>query len=430
MTSSVAFTVPPLSSTTISTTGQGEFGTGTAVVSSDIPLGGVIRFDISAPAGSGIGSGIAGVPASPVVSGFVTPVRRILNSINTGVAIRNVGAGEVTLNLSLRGADGVEVASGSVNDTIPGDGQLVSFINTLFPDVFSAAASFVADATSPVANGSDPFVGSLVVTSNGMLAPTSIEQGVNPGEFTTLPVTSLLDGTLSDPGPDPDPDPGPGPGPGPGASSDCLDASLFSTQYSWHAEYVISGTVTVGFVADFVHTPNSSFEGQSAGELFVTSTTDTQIGPVTTEVRTYHQLDGTDILELGSITTLTVPFPGTSTSVNTPPKRDRRFSLGVGESSTVTYTATTTSSFEGLPPVPPFSSVLTETVTYLGRETVTVPAGTFDTCKFDVGDELSTSWLAAGNGFVVKSFTPAGEGLAETTLELQSATFDGSPFTP
>ena len=177
-TSSVAFDVSPLDSTTISTTGQGEFGTGTAVVSSDRPLGGVIRFDISAPAG--VGSGIAGVPASQILSGFVTPVRRLVNGINTGLAIRNVGSGEVTLDLSLRFEDGDPVPDGSTTRTIVGEGQLVDFINGLFPAVFPNPP-----------DGPEIFVGSLVVTSDGVIAATAIEQGTNPGEFTTLPVTPL-----------------------------------------------------------------------------------------------------------------------------------------------------------------------------------------------------------------------------------------------
>jgi hypothetical protein len=219
------------------------------------------------------------------------------------------------------------------------------------------------------------------------------------------------------------------PAPGPGAASTCLDTSLWSRTHTTHLEYVISGTLVVSFVLDTVHTPNSSFEGQTASEFLITATSIVpEIGPIETEVRSYSRLDGTDLLTFGSITTLTAPSPGTLTSVNSPPNRDRRFSLDVGESSTSTFTATTTTNFEGVPPTV-FSTDLTETVTYLGRETVTVPAGTFETCKFDQGG-VGTQWLAVGNGLAVKSFSPASEGAPESTLELQSGTFDGSPVTP
>lgn len=182
ITSSVAFEVPPLDSITISTTGQGALETGTAVVSSDHLLSGVIRFEISAPAGSGIGSGIAGVPASQPLKGFITPVRRVAGGINTGVAIRNIGAEEVNLTLSLR-EGGLEVPSGSVSETIPGNGQLVAFINQFSPGVFVDPPE-----------GPESFVGSLVVTSDGIIAATALEQGTLPGQFTTLPVAPLVEG--------------------------------------------------------------------------------------------------------------------------------------------------------------------------------------------------------------------------------------------
>ena len=107
---------------------------------------------------------LRGFRPGQVVSGFITPVRRVAGGINTGVAIRNVGTGEVNLNLSLR-VDGLEVPAGSVAKAIPGNGQLVEFINSLLPD---------ADTVN--------LVGSLVVTSDGMIAAT----GVTPIQWTVL----------------------------------------------------------------------------------------------------------------------------------------------------------------------------------------------------------------------------------------------------
>ena len=78
--SSVEFEIPALGMTTIRSDGQGETMVGSAVVSSDRRVGGVVRFNIS-------GIGIAGVSASQPLDGFITPVRRQLEGINTGVAI-------------------------------------------------------------------------------------------------------------------------------------------------------------------------------------------------------------------------------------------------------------------------------------------------------------------------------------------------------
>jgi hypothetical protein len=99
MTTTVDFSIYPLGAVTISTDGFGEVTVGSAVVSSLGTLGGVVRFDIS-------GIGIAGVAASQPLSRFITPVRRELGGINTGIAIHNAEARAVTLDITLRDMQG------------------------------------------------------------------------------------------------------------------------------------------------------------------------------------------------------------------------------------------------------------------------------------------------------------------------------------
>ena len=166
--SSVDLQVPPLGSTTISTDGQGDLAVGSAAVTSDNVLGGVVRFDIS-------GIGIAGVGSSIPHSGFLVPVRRQAGGINTGIAMHNTGSQVVTLNLTLRNPQGEEVTGGTKTIVdFPAAGHLAQFINELFPD---------ADT--------DEFEGVLVVeVTEGSVAATALEFGVNAGQFTTLPVTS------------------------------------------------------------------------------------------------------------------------------------------------------------------------------------------------------------------------------------------------
>jgi hypothetical protein len=61
----------------------------------------------------------------------------------------------------------------------------------------------------------------------------------------------------------------------------------------------------------------------------------------------------------------------------------------------------------------PYTGSATQTIRYLGRELIEVPAGQFETCKFEIeryGDGppnydyhyQSTLWLGAGNGLVVR----------------------------
>ena len=172
-TSSVDFSVSPLGVATISTDGLGAVAVvGSAVISSESTLGGVIRFNIS-------GIGIAGVGASPPLSGFVVPVRRAAGGINTGVAIHNTEETAVTLDLTLRDPQGAPVPNGtSTIADFPAGGHLAQFIGGpggLFPE---------ADT--------DDFQGTLVVqVTGGNAAAAALELGTLAGEFTTLPVTPL-----------------------------------------------------------------------------------------------------------------------------------------------------------------------------------------------------------------------------------------------
>jgi hypothetical protein len=108
--------------------------------------------------------------------------------------------------------------------------------------------------------------------------------------------------------------------------------------------------------------------------------------------------------------------------VFTPPFRDKRYTLVPGEMLTQTSTAVTTTNF---PPAPltTTTNTTTQIVRYLGQENVTVPAGTFATCKFEF--ENLTTWEAKGKGIQVKSITSN----QETTV-LTSGTINGSPVVP
>jgi hypothetical protein len=76
------------------------------------------------------------------------------------------------------------------------------------------------------------------------------------------------------------------------------------------------------------------------------------------------------------------------------------------------------------------------TSTYVGRETVTVPAGTFSTCRFDYTDteqdengqtDSGTVWYHVGTGILIRSYAER-DGEDPETDELLSATIDGMPI--
>jgi hypothetical protein len=135
--------------------------------------------------------------------------------------------------------------------------------------------------------------------------------------------------------------------------------------------------------------------------------------------QTYYTREGQDVVRYGFF------YPRNSysssadvTLVYSPPAREQRFSLLVpGSSTTTRYTYRAT--YANYPAAAndyymalnDYYKDHTETweviTTYLGQETVTVPAGTFVACKFHVDNGISsgswTNWVAKGNGVLVRA---------------------------
>jgi hypothetical protein len=167
--SELELTVPPLGMVKITTDGVGDVVAGSVTAEYDIPLGGVIRFNLTP-------FGIAGVTESKLVRGFITPVRRTA-IYNTGVAIQNPEDRQVGLTFRLRNRAGEELQGGIKSLAMDPGGHLAKFIDELFPS---------ADLTD--------FEGTLTVevsTFNALITATALELGKQKGQFTTLPVTPL-----------------------------------------------------------------------------------------------------------------------------------------------------------------------------------------------------------------------------------------------
>lgn len=163
---SAAISVAPLGSVTVSTSPGGQLAVGSARVTSDSLVGGVVRFSIP-------GIGIAGVGESQPLGGFITPVRRKPGGVNTGVALQNTESTELTIDLTLRNAQGQAVANDT--RTLPPGGHFAKFINELFPNART-----------------EDFDGTLLVQARGgKLAGAALELGSSPGQFTALPVIPL-----------------------------------------------------------------------------------------------------------------------------------------------------------------------------------------------------------------------------------------------
>ena len=169
------FSIPPLGSVALATDGSGGVVVGSAVVSSDRVLEGVVRFTIP-------GIGIAGVGSSQRLDRLIAPARRKVGGISSGLALYNPQSTTLSLTLTLRKAGGVPFVGdpeageivAAVELMLPGHGHLARFINELFPGV-----------------DTDDFEGTLVVeAASGRVVATVLQLG-GAGEFLSLPVGPL-----------------------------------------------------------------------------------------------------------------------------------------------------------------------------------------------------------------------------------------------
>lgn len=202
--------------------------------------------------------------------------------------------------------------------------------------------------------------------------------------------------------------------------------------------------------------------GQTGTETIIESTVETDQGSVTQQGRSYVDADlGADVVrDLGNITEASVDtgmgvVDSTTTVVFEPFSLDR-LNLAPGESYVNEFTTRVTTEFEGLPDfgdaedLPGFDAgdlpgsagdttiETTRTVTYEGRETVTVPAGTFETCRLTFEEvsrveglseveATSSVWLGVGFGLLVREIDDEDGDATETVL--LSGSINGQPIT-
>lgn len=193
---------------------------------------------------------------------------------------------------------------------------------------------------------------------------------------------------------------------------------------TYKLDYAVSGGLTGTSSTEGSIGAATTFNG-NANVMPITQTVVTsysapaaQAGTVTVNMTSHQQLDGFDILSYGGTLSTTVMGVATNTTIIiNPAARDKRYTLSAGGTYTLAQTLNMTITILG---VPTQQTVSTSTlVTYVGQESVTVPAGTYTACKFtDTTDgATSTSWIVKGKGVMAKSVTPSDGG--EVTLQLQ-----------
>jgi hypothetical protein len=230
---------------------------------------------------------------------------------------------------------------------------------------------------------------------------------------------------------------------GGGGGNGCYDLALFDTQGT-HLEitYQYSGSVTGTQNVDTLVGGIATFQGQSARETtLVTSGTNFaggfQVDGTFTGKNYANRTGAAEVTQYGTILSGSGVSSGitatlSSTSVFSPAFVDQQYSLGVGQTFNATQTIVTTGSVSALGFSQPLNSNTTQSyaVTYVGQEAVTVPAGTYNTCKLQTtttaagATTTQTSWVIVGKGIPVKTTTTAA-GVTQT-IQASSVKLNGS----
>ena len=234
-----------------------------------------------------------------------------------------------------------------------------------------------------------------------------------------------------------------------GSLNECTDAqaAALPTGFTTTLVYDYSGALTGEQTIVTTIDGPSTFEGLSAIKVTSTTTGTNAIEglpfPVTTttKVESFEQLGANGVTKtLGALTEVAtgaiqvgqvVVVPGrttTSKTVYDPPRENLEFHLALGQSGTITSSLTTT----GIaPPAPPIAITLSETFTFEAKESVTVLAGTYETCRYrthgDNATSYTTAWYVIGKGIPVKIVSTE-NGVVTGTQQLKSGSYNGTPL--
>ena len=152
------------------------------------------------------------------------------------------------------------------------------------------------------------------------------------------------------------------------------------------------------------------------------------VADTTTEGKVYSKINGSTSSIYGSVITGTTAgaFVTTVKTLYNPPYTDNRWSLAAGETGRYPTSGTI---YSNMLPQQMVNLSGANLVKFVGMETVTVPAGTFNACKYEESTEdnptnITTNWLYKGHPVKTHTTTPQGS----LTIELKSALINGAPL--
>lgn len=205
----------------------------------------------------------------------------------------------------------------------------------------------------------------------------------------------------------------------------------------------LTGQTTGTFVSDSTVTGPKTFEGISAIEVKVVSTADVSgVGSGTTDVFNYIGVSGLTAYSYGATTQVGSGMAAVTNKTVFSPPVQFRYDLAPGESFIQEYASTATLTY-AIPGVPPNVTTVNtrQKVTFVGVEQITVPAGTFNACKFSIentdvtpggsgGTSVATNWVAVGSGVSLRNESPVQGSSTVNVTALTSGSINGVPVTP
>jgi hypothetical protein len=219
-------------------------------------------------------------------------------------------------------------------------------------------------------------------------------------------------------------------GSGTGNAASCFNAA-FATQGTKTVTTYKTTDGETSAVINFTSTVevkgNATFDGKAAIES-VSQTDVTGAAPSSSSTKSYYKVDTSAkrIAYYGTILTVATPIAATTT-VKSLPERIERYDLAANESYSQTYSLESSSVVLGFPITS--TTEFNSKITFKGIETITVPAGTFEACRMESTDSIttlgtsvattSTNWTSTGQGMLLRT-----EASGDIT-ELVSGTING-----
>jgi hypothetical protein len=176
-------------------------------------------------------------------------------------------------------------------------------------------------------------------------------------------------------------------------------------------------------VDQWLYTRNVVFEGQSATEARTTTTGGLGTTVQAWTLNNYARPDGNgNALVFGWTIDSSTTTNGAVTStlqerlVYNPTALDTHASMAVGETRTFgPYPYSKTSTLNGVAQ-PVQSSSVSSTWKFVGIERITVPAGSFDTCRWETVSPTAARHELVGHGLLVKQAMPNNQTIEATSL--------------